>query len=121
MIVRKEVNWKGTEGYRGSIHTQPWVNVKETEASFWVEVAAPGLAKSDFGIEVKDQTLLISVEKELGEEAFVRQEFDFSRFKRAFYLPKGANRNQIQAKYEAGILTIEIPKQEEVVQKVTVL
>ena len=69
MIVRKEVNWKGTEGYRGSIHTQPWVNVKETEASFWVEVAAPGLAKSDFGIEVKDQTLLISVEKELGENS----------------------------------------------------
>ena len=121
MIVRKEVNWKSHEGYRSSLPTQPWVNVKESEGSFWVQVAAPGLSKSDFEIEVKEQTLLISVEKESAEEVFVRQEFDFTRFKRAFYLPKGTDRNQIQATYEAGILTIEIPKREEVIQKVAVL
>lgn len=120
MIVRQDVNWKGVEGYRTSVHTQPWVNVKETEDSFWVQVAAPGLEKSDFEIEVKDQTLLISVEKERTNAEFVRQEFDFTQFKRAFYLPKGADRNQIRAQYEAGILTIQIPKREEVVQRVVV-
>lgn len=123
MVAKKEIQWRGpvfSEFKRVQVQTQPFVNVQELAHEFLVQVAAPGLEKSDFDLEVKDQTLEIRVQKEVGESAYVRQEFDFAQFKRNFYLPKGADRDNITAQYEAGILVIRIPKRIEVQQRVIV-
>jgi len=123
MVARKEIQWRGPvfpDTQRTPVYAQPWVNVQELADAFLVQVAAPGLEKQDFSIEVKDQTLLITVEKGHEEKSYVRQEFDFSRFKRVFYLPKGSDREKITAEYEAGILAIRIPKQPEIQHRVVV-
>jgi HSP20 family protein len=92
----------------------PAVNVKETEKAFNLEVAAPGLEKDDFKIEVDKGFLTISAEKEESNEEkddqFTRREFSFRSFKRSFWLPEGVNADKILAKYENGVLNVELPK-----------
>ncbi|RZK60536.1 MAG: Hsp20/alpha crystallin family protein [Pedobacter sp.] len=95
----------------------PNVNICETADSFQVELAAPGLEKSDFKLSVDRKLLNVSVEKEQRNEAqdknYSRKEFSYHSFVRSFTLPQGADENGIGAKYENGILNIIIPKKEE--------
>ncbi|GGW65904.1 HSP20 family protein [Winogradskyella epiphytica] len=101
--------------------SSPKVNIKETEDAFEVEMAVPGLNKSDFKIDLDNDTLSISTEvkeeKEHTEENYTRREFGYSSFKRVFTLPESINEDHINAKYENGILNIHLPKKEEVKQK----
>lgn len=94
--------------------TVPSVNVLEDETKFTIEVAAPGLKKEDFNVEMEEGRLIISSEKEdLNEEKennFTRKEFSYSKFQRAFSLPKNIDEKNITGKYEDGILNVEIPK-----------
>jgi HSP20 family protein len=94
----------------------PSVNVKETEKELKVEVAAPGFEKKDFNIEFSDGVLTIQAEKKEEEktekESFKRQEFSYSSIKRSFSLPDNIENEKIQAKYENGILILNIPKKE---------
>lgn len=98
--------------------TQPSVNVVETHDHFRIEVAAPGLERGDFDIQVENDHLLIKAERthkdEVKEDNFVRREFNYTSFTRNFQLPKSVNGEGIGAKYENGVLTIELPKKEEV-------
>ena len=100
-----------------SIVSMPKVNVRETEQGFNLELAAPGLEKEDFNIEVDDNTLKISVSKESKEEEttdkFTRKEYNYHSFKRAFSLPANIDPGKIAASYKNGILNLEIPKTEE--------
>lgn len=95
----------------------PAVNVKETEAAFVLELAAPGLKKEDLKINVEENTLTIAYQsedkKDETTEKFTRQEFAFHSFERQFRLPKNVNAEEIKAAYTDGILTIELPKIEE--------
>jgi len=96
----------------------PAVNVKETENSFLVEVAAPGKKKEDFKIELNHNLLSISSEtkeehKSEEKEKFTRREFSYSSFKRSFTLPDSIDNSKIKANYENGVLKIELPKREE--------
>ncbi len=95
----------------------PAVNIKEDEGSFILEVATPGLKKEDLKLEVNNDTLTISSEKEEKKEEknenFNRQEFYYQSFSRSFILPKTVNSDGIKAHYENGILEIAIPKKEE--------
>lgn len=95
----------------------PAVNICETADHYHVELAAPGLSKEDFKIKLERRMLNISVQKELsGEEEdknFSRKEFSYSSFTRSFTLPDSANENAIEAKYDNGILKVDIPKREE--------
>jgi HSP20 family protein len=95
----------------------PSVNICETADSFQVELAAPGLEKSDFKISVDRKLLNVSVEKEqtseMQDKNYSRKEFSYHSFVRSFTLPEGADENGIRAKYENGILNINIPKKEE--------
>jgi HSP20 family protein len=92
----------------------PATNIEETDDSFAIEMAAPGLKKSDFHIDVKDNVLEISVEKEKDEKEekknFRRREYSYYSFNRSFTLPATVKGDDIKAKYEDGILRLTLPK-----------
>jgi len=95
---------------------QPAINVKETGKDYQVELSAPGFEKKDFDIDVENHRLIISYEKKeekekkSDDEKYYRREFGMSSFTRTFELPEDAKEEQIQAKYDKGILLIVIPK-----------
>lgn len=93
----------------------PSVNIKENEDSFALELATPGFKKENFKLELNDDILTISAEKndEESDERFIKHEFSPLSFKRSFSLPETAHRDDIQARYENGILEVVIPKKEE--------
>ncbi len=101
--------------------TLPKVNIKETAETFIVEMAVPGLKKSDFHIDLDNQVLSISTEtkeeNEYKEANYTRREFGYSSFKRTFSLPESVNEEKINANYQEGILSILLPKKEEAKQK----
>lgn len=107
------------QGVSKPLNTLPAVNVKETDTAYELEVAAPGLSKDDFKIDVEGQTLTISAEKETKEEekkdTYSRKEFGYSSFKRSFNLPeRTVETDKITAKYIDGVLQLYIPKIEQV-------
>ncbi|MFA6277888.1 MAG: Hsp20/alpha crystallin family protein [Pedobacter sp.] len=95
----------------------PAVNISETADNFHVELAAPGLAKEDFKINLERKMLSISVQKEQSNEQedknYSRKEFSYSSFTRSFTLPDSVDENGIIAKYTNGVLRLDIPKREE--------
>lgn len=97
--------------------TLPAVNIKECEKNFTLELAVPGMKKSDFKIEVNDDVLTISseVKNEVNEEkeGYKRMEFSYTSFCRSFYLPENVKVENIKASYKDGILNVEIPKAKE--------
>ncbi|TDH20036.1 Hsp20/alpha crystallin family protein [Segetibacter sp. 3557_3] len=101
----------------------PMVNIKETNDQYEVEVAAPGMSKEDFKVELNNDMLTISSEKtheneQREEEKFSRREFSYQSFRRSFQLSReSVDADNIQAKYENGVLRLLIPKREEVKQK----
>tara|TARA_R110002051_G_scaffold217596_1_gene281632 strand:- start:1069 stop:1545 length:477 start_codon:yes stop_codon:yes gene_type:complete len=99
----------------------PKVNIKETADSFMIELAVPGLKKSDFKLDLDNQVLTISTESkeenEHKEENYTRREFGYSAFKRTFTLPDSVNDEKINANYTDGILSVLLPKKEEAKQK----
>lgn len=101
--------------------TLPKVNIKETGDAYVVEMAVPGLKKSDFQIDLDNHVLSISTEmkeeNEQKEDNYTRREFGYSSFKRTFTLPDSVDDSKIYAKYEDGILNIHLPKREEAKQK----
>jgi HSP20 family protein len=105
--------------YSNTNTTLPSVNIMESAEDFEVEVAAPGLTKNDFKIELNHDLLTISSEKEIDNEtndgqSFTLREFSYQSFSRSFALPNIVDSEKIAAKYESGILRITIPKKEEV-------
>ncbi len=95
----------------------PAVNVKETNKHFQIETAAPGFKKDDFNIDVDNGILTISSEKKDEKEEkegdkITRREFEYSSFCRSFTLPENVDDKAITAKYEDGLLKLEIPKKE---------
>jgi HSP20 family protein len=95
----------------------PAVNVRETDKAFFVEVAAPGVKKEDFKIEVEDDLLTISTESKSETEEkdkegrYTKREFSYHSFSRSFSLdPDAVDTENIDAKYEDGVLHLEIPK-----------
>ena len=99
----------------------PKVNIKETAEAFVVDMAVPGLKKSDFHINIDNQLLSISTEmkeeNEHKEGNYTRREFGYSSFKRTFTLPETVDEEKINASYNEGILSIILPKKEEAKQK----
>ncbi len=96
---------------------QPSVNVIEEDNHYRLEVAAPGLQKEDFQVDLDNGRLIISAKKEQKEEKtegkYTRREFNFSSFSRSFTLPDTVNVQGIKAVYENGILSVTLPKKEE--------
>lgn len=101
--------------------TLPAVNIKEDDNEFLVEMAVPGMKKSDFNIDLDNELLSISVEASTKNEeeasGYTRREFGYSSFKRSFNVPETVDGEKIEAKYNEGILTIHLPKREEAKKK----
>ncbi len=105
--------------------TAPAINVKETDKAYIVELAAPGMKKEDFNVHINDEgNLMIKMEKkdEKKEEdksaRYLRREFSYTKFEQTLILPDDVEKDQIKARVEHGVLTVELPKHEE--QKVKV-
>lgn len=118
---REFFNW-GNNNYSSTSTTVPSVNIKENADAYEVQVAAPGMEKNDFEIKLDGNLLTISSSKkdnnETKGENFTRREFSYQSFRRSFELPKDVvDQDNIQAKYENGLLKLTIPKKEEVKQK----
>lgn len=118
---RELFNWENNN-FSTTSTTLPSVNIKETAETYEVEVAAPGMEKSDFNITLDGNLLTISSVKEHKEiseqENFTRREFSYQSFQRSFELPKNVvDEEQITARYENGLLALKIPKKEEAKQK----
>ena len=99
----------------------PAVNISEDDNGFAIEVAAPGIARKDFNLEIEKDILTISTEKKESKDEnkpnFLRREFDYQTFKRSFQLPETIDQDKIKASHEAGILTLTLPKKEAEIQK----
>ena len=101
--------------------TVPAVNIKEDAEKFTLEIAVPGMKKSDFNVDVDNKVLSISSESRTEtnekEENYTRREFGYSSFKRTFTLPESVNSEKIKATYNEGILAVMLPKKEEAKEK----
>ncbi len=101
----------------GRVNNIPSVNISETENEYKLSIAAPGLEKTDFKIEMREDMLTISAEKEKEEKEekngrFNRREYNYTSWSRSFTLPENVKPDQIDAKYENGELKIKVPKTE---------
>ncbi len=95
----------------------PAVNIKEENDKFVLEMAAPGLKKDDFKINLDNYQLTISAEtkdeKKEKEDNYTRREFIYNSFSRSFTLPKTIDIEKIRADYKNGVLNLVLPKKEE--------
>ena len=101
-------------GWRSKV---PAANITEDDSEFIVEVAAPGLDKKDFQINIENGNLTISCEKkeesEVKEKDYTRREFSYNSFYRSFMLPDSVDQDKIKANYENGVLRLGLPKKAE--------
>lgn len=112
-FFRRDINdWFG----RDFMDTTPGVNISETNGSYHVELAAPGLKKEDFNIKVDGDMITISSEKETEkkteEKNYYGREYNYTSFSRSFNLPAEVNQEKITANYTDGVLKLELPKKE---------
>jgi HSP20 family protein len=120
-LTRDLFDWT-TDNFATENSNLPSVNIIENEDNFVVQVAAPGMSKDDFHIEVKDNALTIrsekKVENEEKNENFLRREFSYASFQRSFNLNKElVDQDSIKANYKDGILNLTLAKKEEAKEK----
>jgi HSP20 family protein len=125
-LNRDIFNW-GLTNFSNTNSTIPAVNIKETSGNYEVEMAAPGMTKKDFKVQLEGNMLTISSEKtnekeEKDDVRYTSREFSYQSFSRTFTLQKDVvDTEGIQAKYEDGVLHLLIPKKEHAKQKQPIL
>ena len=118
---RDLMDWNNSN-FSSTNSTLPAVNIRENHESFMIEVAAPGLVKENFKVNLDRNRLVISSEqrdeKSESDKKYARREFSYQSFERSFSLPEGTvDGDKISAKYTDGILLVTLPKREEVKPK----
>jgi HSP20 family protein len=105
------------EEFSGYNQTVP-ANIRENANAYILEIVAPGMDKSDFKVNIDNNILTVSAEKKSEtkeeNERQVRREFNYKSFTRSFTVDETIQSDKIQAKYENGVLFIDLPKKEEV-------
>ncbi|MEO9485225.1 MAG: Hsp20/alpha crystallin family protein [Ekhidna sp.] len=111
-----EDRWPVTSG-NGWSSSVPAANIQEREKEYVIELAAPGMEKNDFHVDIENGMLCISSEKEEETEdkdnGYSRKEFSYSSFSRSFSLPENVDEDKIKASYKEGILSLSLPKTKE--------
>lgn len=106
--------FEADNGFFGRTLNVPAVNVEENKDHYMVSIAAPGLKKQDFKIDIEGNMLSISCEKEEKHEEkeakYTRKEYNYSSFCRSFTIPDEVRKEKIEAKYEDGILILTMPR-----------
>ena len=96
--------------------TTPSTNIREDANGFYLELAAPGLSKEAFQLQLDQDLLTIEVvnadSEKVNNKKFLRREFNYSAFKRTFTLPDTVNAEKIDASYDKGVLLVNLPKKE---------
>ena len=97
--------------------TAPAINVKESDKAYTVELAAPGMKKEDFNVHINDEgNLIIKIEQKQEHKdedknmRYLRREFSYSKFEQTLILPDDVKKEDIKARVENGVLTVELPK-----------
>ena len=97
--------------------TAPAINVIETKDGYSVELAAPGMSKEDFSVQINDEgDLVIKMEKKTEQKEenkqmrYLRREFSYSKYQQTLILPEDVDKKKIGAKVEHGVLTVNLPK-----------
>lgn len=102
----------------------PKVDILENDQAFEIHVAAPGLSKEDFNVEVKDSFLTISGERKFSSEKKDKNyhaiETQYGSFSRSFSLPDNVDSSKINAKYNNGMLELTLPKDEKKALKTSI-
>lgn len=105
--------------------TAPAINVLESDKEYTVELAAPGLKKEDFNVNINDEgNLVIKMEQKQDNKEeekkghYLRREFSYSKYEQTLILPDDVEKSAISARMENGVLTILLPKQEQTITKV---
>lgn len=100
-----------------NVSTAPAINVKETQTAYTVELAAPGLKKEDFMVNINAEGNLVVKMEQRDEKKdedrnshYLRREFSFSKFEQTLILPDDVDKEGIKAKMEHGVLTVTLPK-----------
>ncbi|MDR9373643.1 MAG: Hsp20/alpha crystallin family protein [Schleiferiaceae bacterium] len=112
-------DWMGGLAPRRNLGTMPAVNIKDEADHIALELAAPGMKKDDFKVDLEHNVLTISAEQKEEHEdrgensAYTRREFNYQSFSRSFTLPDSVKTDKISAKYHDGVLNIHIPKKDE--------
>ena len=104
--------------------TAPAINVKESEKDYTVELAAPGLTKDDFNVNIDhDGNLHIKIENKSNNKEedkkshYLRREFSYSKYEQTLLLPDDVEKNKISASVNNGVLTVDLPKIEKATEK----
>lgn len=100
----------------------PATNILRNENGFVIEMAVPGLTREQLTIQIDNEQLVISAtaNSDAPKPSFVRQEFDYTNFKRVFRLHKNANVEAMTATVNNGVLTITVPDKEPAVRKIDI-
>ena len=112
-------SWFDTNGggLFSNVLTIPSVNIVENAGDFTISLAAPGMKKDDFNIDVDGNLLTVSAETEEKKQEkgdrYTRKEYNYSSFSRSFTLPEGVHKDKIDAAYTDGVLRLVLPKTEE--------
>lgn len=106
--------------------TAPAINVKENDKAYTVELAAPGMQKEDFNVHINDEgNLIVKMEhkSEQNEEdkntRYLRREFSYTKFEQTLILPDDVKKEEISARVDNGVLTVELPKMQKEETKVS--
>lgn len=102
-----------------SHNTTPRANVTKTDTGYGIELAAPGFSRDEFEMKVENNKLSITMGTEDSkeyEEKLIHREYRFHNFVRSFSLPENTNIESISARYEAGILYVDVPVEEKNIQ-----
>lgn len=109
--------WNEWFGKSNHLMSLPAVNIAENKNDYQLTLAAPGMKKDDFKIDIEGNMMTISSEKEEEREEeknkFTRKEYSYSSFSRSFTLPDEVNYEKIDASYVDGVLKLMLPKKEE--------
>jgi len=119
-FLKPWTDWTPFKDFDMSPITVPAVNVIENDKMYELTLAAPGMDRKDFHIDLEGNIMTISSEKEEikeeKDEKYSRKEYNFSSFSRSFTLPSIVFKDKIEAAYENGILKIKMPKNEEAIK-----